>query len=236
MMRPVGVGRTSRGPIGRRRIDDHRRQTVALDHRLDQTLGRNLAALIGADPLAVGERIVLGREGAVSELQGRHAARVDDALDTGAERLLHDQARALDIAAADLFRVSRPEPIIGSRVEKVAGALERRRQRGAIAEVALANDVRRVEICPRARWTRQNPDGVAAGSQRSRDRGTEKAARARNQNGRRRRRAAHALVAAVACRVAEPIPRNNALSAFTIHAQSLPNRGALLEALANISS
>ena len=52
------VARTDR----RRRVDDHRRQTIALDHRLDQTLGGNLAALVGADPLAVGERIVLCRE------------------------------------------------------------------------------------------------------------------------------------------------------------------------------
>ena len=74
------------------------------------------------ESFAVGERIVLCREGAVSELQGRHAARVDDALDAGAERLLHDKTRALDIAALDLFRVSRPETVIGSRVEKVADA------------------------------------------------------------------------------------------------------------------
>ena len=84
MMRPVGVGRTSRGPIGRRRIDDHGRQPVPPDHGLDQTLGRDLAALVGADRLVFGERTVLGRGGALDELQGRDAAGVDDALDAGA--------------------------------------------------------------------------------------------------------------------------------------------------------
>ena len=175
------VARTDR----RRRIDDDRRQSIALDHRLDQPLSRDLAALVGADPLAFGERTVLCRGAALSELQGRDAAGVDDALDAGAERLLHDEARSLEIVAVDLLRVSRPEPVVGGCMKKIAGALQRRRQRGAIAQIALAQSVGRVEICARARWTRQHADIVAAGSQRGGDRGTEKAARARDQNGRR---------------------------------------------------
>ena len=51
------VARTDR----RRRVDDDRRQSIALDHRLDQTLSRDLAALVGADPLAFGERTILCR-------------------------------------------------------------------------------------------------------------------------------------------------------------------------------
>ena len=205
---------------GRRRVDDDRRQSIAPDHGLDQTLGRDFAALIGADPLAFGKRMVLGRGGALGELQSRDAAGVDDALDAGAQRLLHDEARSLDIVAADLFRVSRPKPIIGRGVKEKADAFQRRRQRGAIAEVALAHSVGGIEIGARARWTHQHADLVAAGSERGGDCGTEKAARARDQNGRRTRfeRALgrHSNCACLADRFA--VRRSNVLSAFTIHA------------------
>ena len=113
---------------GRGRIDDDRRQAIAPDHGLDQTLGRDFAALVGADPLVLGKRMVLGRGGALAKLKSRDAARVDDALDAGAQRLLHNEARSLDIVAADLFRVSRPKPIIGRGVKEKADALQRGRQ------------------------------------------------------------------------------------------------------------
>ena len=38
----------------RRRVDDHRRQPIPARHRFNQTLGRDLAALVGANPLAFG--------------------------------------------------------------------------------------------------------------------------------------------------------------------------------------
>ena len=152
---------------------------MALDHRRDQTLGRDLAALVGADPLAFGERGIL-RGGAVGQLQGRHAARVDDALDAGAERLIHDKLRSLDIVAVNLFRVSRPESVVGGRVKEEPDALQRRRQRGAIAEVALAQSVTRIEIGAGARGTHQHADFVSAGSERGGDRRSEKAARTRD--------------------------------------------------------
>jgi len=41
------VARPDRG----RRIDDHRGKRLVGDHRLDQPLGGDLAALVGADPL-----------------------------------------------------------------------------------------------------------------------------------------------------------------------------------------
>ena len=56
MMRPVGVGRTSRGPIGVDGLTMTAGRPIALDHRLDQPLSRDLAALVGADPLAFRER------------------------------------------------------------------------------------------------------------------------------------------------------------------------------------
>ena len=55
----------------RRRVDDDGRQPVPTDHGLDQTFGRDLAALIGADRRSLGQRMVFGRGAALDELQGR---------------------------------------------------------------------------------------------------------------------------------------------------------------------
>ena len=55
----ISASRRRRAPVARtdrrRRIDDDRREAV-LDHGLDQPLGGDLALLIGADRLALGER------------------------------------------------------------------------------------------------------------------------------------------------------------------------------------
>ena len=96
--RGLHVARADRG----RRIDDHGRQPVAPDHRLDQPLRGDLAPLVGADRFALGERIALGRRDAVRDSQRRDAARVDDPLDAGAQSLLHDEARAFDIVADEI--------------------------------------------------------------------------------------------------------------------------------------
>ena len=137
--------------------------------------------------------MVLGRDGSLDQLQGRDAAGVDDALDAGAQRLHHDVPRSLDIIADDLLRVSRPEAIVGRRVKEEPDALQRRRQRGAIEEVALAHCVARIEICARARWTHQCLDVVPAGAQRRGDRRSDKAAGAGHKHARRGRRLGRAL-------------------------------------------
>ena len=211
---------TSRGPIGVDGLTITAGSPSLRDHGFDQTLGRDLAALVGADPLAFGERRILRRGAAVGELQGRHAAGVDDALDAGSERLLHDEPRSLDIVAANLVRVSRPEPVIRGGVKEEPGALQRRRQGGAITQVALAHRVGGIEIRARARSPHQHADIVAAGSERGRDRRSEKAARAGDQDGRRKRfeRAfgLHSNRARLADRF--DVRRSNVVSAFTIHA------------------
>ena len=160
----------------RRRVDDDGRQPVPADHGLDQAFRRDLAALVGADRLFFGQRTILGRVRSIDELQGRDAAGVDDALDAGAQRLLHDEPGSLDIVAVDFFRVSRPETIVGGRVKEESDALQRRRKRGGIAEVALAHGVARIEIRARARRAHQGLDVVPAGAQLTRDRRSEKAA------------------------------------------------------------
>src|SRR5258708_1896863 len=130
----------------------------------------------------------------------------------------------------NLFRVSRPEPIIGGCVKQKAGALQRRRQRSPITQIALAQSVRRVEICARARWTRQHPDVVAADPESGGDRRTEKTTRARHQYGRRRRlargRSLDGTLAQGACR--SKVRMSNAWPNLTIHLiLSLPDSEAI---------
>ena len=49
MMRPVGVGRTSRGPIGVEGLTITAGRFRAATISVDQLLGHDLAALVGAD-------------------------------------------------------------------------------------------------------------------------------------------------------------------------------------------
>ncbi len=115
-------------------------------------------------------------------------------------------------------------------MKKEAGAFQRRRQRGAIAQIALAQSVGRVEICARARWTREHTDVVAADPERGGDRRTEKAACARDKNGRPRRKA---LALGLDGNLARAARRSKARmshgwSDFTIHViWTLPDRGAI---------
>ena len=61
---------------------------------------------------------------------------MDDALDAGPQRLLHDGARTLHIGADDVLRGGGPEPIIGGGVNEVTRAAQRRGKGSAIADVA----------------------------------------------------------------------------------------------------
>ena len=56
MMRPVGVGFTSRGPIGAEGLTITAGKPVLLDHVLDESFGEYLALLVGADGVALRER------------------------------------------------------------------------------------------------------------------------------------------------------------------------------------
>ncbi len=119
----------------RRGMHDDRGQPLA-DHRLDETLGGDLAALIGADPLRLIEPDAFVGARALAQRQGRDAAGVDDALDAGARRRLHSIARSLDIGGDDLVGIARPQPIVGGDMEEIAHALHRRVHRGGIAHIA----------------------------------------------------------------------------------------------------
>ena len=138
--------------------------------------------------------MILGRGRSTDKLQGRDAAGVDDALDAGAQRLLHDKPGSLDIVAADFLGVSRPETIVGGGVEEESDALERRCKREGVAQVALAHGVARIEIRARARWTHQGPDVVPLGAQLTGDRRSEKAAGAGDEREGWRRRPQRVLV------------------------------------------
>ena len=83
MMRPVGVGRTSRGPIGVDGLTIDRRQPVRR-HLGHDILGHHLAALVGADRGIDRKRPRLVGDAAVAQVEGRNRAGVDDALDAGA--------------------------------------------------------------------------------------------------------------------------------------------------------
>ena len=66
------------------------------------------------------------------------------ALDAGAQRLLHDIARAVDIGGKDFVRIARPQPIIGGDMKNIANALDRAGDRFSVTEIAL--DKLQVEI------------------------------------------------------------------------------------------
>ena len=106
MMRPVGVGRMSRGPIG---VDG-----------LTMTAGSASSAIIASTrccaatllrlyaPIAPGlgeRRRLVGRLSVRAQRQRGDTARVDDALNTGAQRGFHDRPRAGDVVAPDLVAV-----------------------------------------------------------------------------------------------------------------------------------
>ena len=96
-------------PDRRRGIDDHRGKGIVGDHRLDQPFGGDLAALVGADPLVERQRHALIRRTAIgTQTQRRHAAGIDNTFGAGAQRLLHDDSRALDVVGENLVPVARP--------------------------------------------------------------------------------------------------------------------------------
>ena len=160
MMRPVGVGRTSRGADRRRRIDDHGRQPVVRDHALDQPLGQHLAALVGADGLVrwpaahlrLPPRSPVRRAGSPRCWCRPRARRCR----ASAARIT--AARALEVVALDLSRVARPQPVVGRHVEQVAHAVERPDRRLAWSRMSpsTTSASRSGQVAPRTAGAHQH--------------------------------------------------------------------------------
>jgi len=92
------------GADRRRGVDDHGRQPALPDHVLDQAFGDDLAFLVGADGLALSKQMGFVGGRAVPQFERRDAAGIDDALDAGSQRLLHDGPRPIHVGSDDLFR------------------------------------------------------------------------------------------------------------------------------------
>ena len=75
------------------------------DHIFDQTFRDDLAFLVGADGLALRERTGFVGWRVVPQFERRDAAGIDDALDAGSQRLLHDAARPFHVGSDDVVRV-----------------------------------------------------------------------------------------------------------------------------------
>ena len=79
----------SRGPIGVEGLTITAGRPSLGDHPLDQPLGGDLALLVGADRLGLGQRRGLVDDGGgVGGAQGGDAGGVDDPLDAGGQRRL----------------------------------------------------------------------------------------------------------------------------------------------------
>ena len=164
MMRPVGVGRTSRGPTGVDGLTMTAGSLFLRDHALDQTVPprlcfscRRRSRLLLRAALF---RRLAGRLGL--QRQRRHAAGVDHALDAGVERGVHDGARARDVVLDDLARIGRPQPIIRRDMKQVPHARHGRRERRRIAQIAGGVlDIDAVEVGARAGGAHQRADGIA---------------------------------------------------------------------------
>ena len=73
MIRPVGVGLMSRGPIGVEGLTITAGRPSLGDHPLHQPLGGDLAVLVGPDGLAVGASGAVSSDGAPSSRKPRVA-------------------------------------------------------------------------------------------------------------------------------------------------------------------
>ena len=68
-------------------------------------------------------------------------------LDSGANGLLHDVARAVDVGGINFPFIARPQPVIGGNVKNVADAGHRAANGARIAEIALGKlQVQPIEV------------------------------------------------------------------------------------------
>jgi hypothetical protein len=78
-------------------------------HGIDHALGDNLAVFIRADGrFRIKPQCFVARFPVEPRLQSRDAAGVDNALDAGDERRVHNVARTFDIGAHDVLRIAGP--------------------------------------------------------------------------------------------------------------------------------
>ena len=202
MTRPVGVGRTSRGPIGggaagaggggggggggrgRRGGSDGAGREALPDHALHFTLGQHLAALVCADRFVAGHRrgLVDRRRGA-SYAQRRHAAGVDNPLHAGVARGGHGRHRAFDVGAHDLLGVRRPQPIIGRHMKQITDASHGAGHRRGVAHISLDDFHRQPgQIGARAGGTHHHAHLEPALERLAHDRRTQKAGGSCHEN------------------------------------------------------
>ncbi len=179
--RGLDVARTDRG----RRIDDHGRKTAGLHEILHHALGQHLAALVGADRLLDAERArFVGGRAVAAKREGGDAAGIDHALDAGPKRLLHDDAGAFHVDAQQVVGNGRPKPVVGSRMDEVADACERRGDRVAIAHVALHHLTVGVdEVGAHAGAPYQRPHRITGAPERLHEGGSDESACACDQDG-----------------------------------------------------
>ena len=161
MIRPVGVGLTSRGPIG---VEGLTITTGRPARRpsLPPPFGHHLAALVGPDGLPRRQRQgLVRRPDRRRGRQGGDAAGIDDPLDPGGQGRVHHGAGSGKVVAHDLLGIARPEPVVGRDVEEVAHALHGRAMRAsAISPIAISAS-RSFEVLARAGGPHQQPQPAA---------------------------------------------------------------------------
>ncbi len=135
---------------GSRRVDDHRRQPGASHHALDQSLGNDLASFIRADGAVFAKRPTFVRRSSGAWFDRGDTAGVDDSLCPGPQGLLHEDARSFDVGSKDVGWRRGPEPVVGSGVDQIAHAPQRRRDRVTVADIAHDNRIGGVDVDSRA--------------------------------------------------------------------------------------
>ena len=170
MMRPVGVGRTSRGPMGVDGLTMTAGRRSRSHHAFDEALGGDLAALVGADRLVLCQRArLVGRAAIVSQLERRNARGVDDPLDAGIARGGHHDPRAIDVGAHDLVRVGRPQAVVGRDMKDIARALHGGGNGLGVAHVPFDDlELQPVEVHAGAARAHERAHAIARADQRPR--------------------------------------------------------------------
>ena len=92
------------GADGCGRVDDDSREPVLSHHLVDQTFSKDFALLVCADGLVFRKRVGFVDWRIALYLERRDTAGVDDALDTGAQRLLHETSSAFKVGSENLVR------------------------------------------------------------------------------------------------------------------------------------
>jgi len=96
---------------------------------------------------------------------------VDDALDAGAPRLLHDDARALDIVVENLVALARPQAIVGRDVKDIPYPAQGPADRLSVTDVTFDElDIESGKMRARTAGADQGPHPISGQSELSRHR------------------------------------------------------------------